>query len=310
MSGQDLCYLSAGEALARFRAKTLSPVELMQAVVARAEAVNPKLNAFTYTFFERALEQAQEAEKKYTEGTARALEGLPLAIKDFHAVAGEITTLGSKIFEHNRPERTAPTVARLLDAGAIMHCRTTTPEFAHSPATHSPLWGVTRNPWNLDYTPGGSSGGAGAALAAGMTFLADGTDAGGSVRIPASASGIVGYKPPFGRNPLDRDHPLESLLHYGPMTRSVGDAALMQNVMSGAHPDDICSLREELKIPENLDGIKGWKIAFSMNLGFFEVAPEVREKTLVAAEAFRDLGCTVEDVALDWSYDIHDPYLA
>ncbi|MFP6690967.1 MAG: amidase [Alphaproteobacteria bacterium] len=310
MSGQDLCYLSAGEALARFRAKTLSPVELMQAVVARAEAVNPKLNAFTYTFFERALEQAQEAEKKYTEGTARALEGLPLAIKDFHAVAGEITTLGSKIFEHNRPERTAPTVARLLDAGAIMHCRTTTPEFAHSPATHSPLWGVTRNPWNLDYTPGGSSGGAGAALAAGMTFLADGTDAGGSVRIPASASGIVGYKPPFGRNPLDRDHPLESLLHYGPMTRSVGDAALMQNVMSGAHPDDICSLREELKIPENLDGIKGWKIALSMDLGFFEVAPEVREKTLVAAEAFRDLGCTVEDVALDWSYDIHDPYLA
>ena len=310
MSGQDLCYLSAGEALARFRAKTLSPVELMQAVVARAEAVNPKLNAFTYTFFERALEQAQEAEKKYTEGTARALEGLPLAIKDFHAVAGEITTLGSKIFEHNRPERTAPTVARLLDAGAIMHCRTTTPEFAHSPATHSPLWGVTRNPWNLDYTPGGSSGGAGAALAAGMTFLADGTDAGGSVRIPASASGIVGYKPPFGRNPLDRDHPLESLLHYGPMTRSVGDAALMQNVMSGAHPDDICSLREELKIPKNLDGIKGWKIALSMDLGFFEVAPEVREKTLVAAEAFRDLGCTVEDVALDWSYDIHDPYLA
>ena len=310
MSGQDLCYLSAGEALARFRAKTLSSVELMQAVVARAEAVNPKLNAFTYTFFERALEQAQEAEKKYTEGTARALEGLPLAIKDFHAVAGEITTLGSKIFEHNRPERTAPTVARLLDAGAIMHCRTTTPEFAHSPATHSPLWGVTRNPWNLDYTPGGSSGGAGAALAAGMTFLADGTDAGGSVRIPASASGIVGYKPPFGRNPLDRDHPLESLLHYGPMTRSVGDAALMQNVMSGAHPDDICSLREELKIPKNLDGIKGWKIALSMDLGFFEVAPEVREKTLVAAEAFRDLGCTVEDVALDWSYDIHDPYLA
>ena len=310
MSGQDLCYLSAGEALARFRAKTLSPVELMQAVVARAEAVNPKLNAFTYTFFERALEQAQDAEKKYAGGTARALEGLPLAIKDFHAVAGEITTLGSKIFEHNRPERTAPTVARLLDAGAIMHCRTTTPEFAHSPATHSPLWGVTRNPWNLDYTPGGSSGGAGAALAAGMTFLADGTDAGGSVRIPASASGIVGYKPPFGRNPLDRDHPLESLLHYGPMTRTVGDAALMQNVMSGAHPDDICSLREEIVIAENLDGIKGWKIALSMDLGFFEVAPEVRENTLAAAEAFRDLGCTVEDVALDWSYDIHDPYLA
>ena len=309
MSEADLCYLSAGEALAQFRAKTLSPVELMQAVVARCEAVNPRLNAFTYTFFERALEQAEAAEKRYAKGRARALEGLPLAVKDFHAVAGEITTLGSKIFEHNRPERTAPTVARLLDAGAIMHCRSTTPEFAHSPATHSPLWGVTRNPWNLDYTPGGSSGGAGAALAAGMTLLADGTDAGGSVRMPASASGVVGYKPPFGRNPLDRDHPLESLLHYGPMTRSVGDAALMQNTMSGAHEDDICSLREEMVIPERLEGVQGWKVALSMDLGFFEVAPEVRENTLAAAETFRALGCAVEDVALDWSSDIHDPYL-
>ena len=168
MSEQDLCYLSAGEALARFHAKTLSPVELMQAVVARCEAVNPQLNAFTYTFYERALEQARDAEVRYAKGKARALEGLPLGVKDFHAVAGEITTLGSKIFEHNRPERTAPTVACLLDAGSIMHCRTTTPEFAHAPVTRSPLWGVTRNPWNLDYTPGGSSGGAGAALAAGM----------------------------------------------------------------------------------------------------------------------------------------------
>ena len=309
MNDLDLCYLSAGEALAAFRAKSLSPVELMGAVVARCEAVNPRLNAFTYTFFERALEQSKTAEKRYADGAARALEGLPLAIKDFHAVAGEITTLGSKIFEHNRPERSAPTVARLVDAGAIMHCRTTTPEFAHAPATRSPLWGVTRNPWNLAYTPGGSSGGAGAALAAGMTFLADGTDAGGSVRIPASASGVVGYKAPFGRNPLDRDHPLESLLHYGPMTRSVGDAALMQNVMSGAHPDDICSLREEIHIPERLENIKGWKIALSLDLGFFEIAPEVREKTLEAAETFRALGCAVEEVALDWSSDIHDPYL-
>ena len=136
-----------------------------------------------------------------------------------------------------------------------------------------------------------------------------GTNTGGSVRIPASASGVVGYKAPFGRNPLDRDHPLESLLHYGPMTRCVGDAALMQNVMSGAHPEDMCSLREDMVIPERPGGIKGWKVALSMDLGFFEVAPEVREKTLAAAEAFRALGCEVEEVALDWSYDIHDPYL-
>ena len=309
MTDLDLCYMSAGEALSKFRAKLLSPVELMIAVISRCESVNPELNAFTYTFFERALEQSKVAENRYDAGEARALEGLPLGIKDFHAVAGEVTTLGSKIFEHNVPDNTAPTVARLLDAGAIMHCRTTTPEFAYAPVTRSPLWGVTRNPWNLDYTPGGSSGGAGAALAAGMTFLADGTDAGGSVRIPASASGVVGYKAPFGRNPLDRDHPLESLLHYGPMTRCVGDAALMQNVMSGAHPEDMCSLREELIIPEHLDGIKGWKIALSIDLGFFEVAPEVRRKTLEASETFRALGCEVDEVALDWNYGIHDPYL-
>jgi Asp-tRNA(Asn)/Glu-tRNA(Gln) amidotransferase A subunit family amidase len=156
MSVEELCYLTAGEALARFRAKTLSPVELMDAVVARCEAINPKLNAFTYTFFERARDEARAAEARYGRGEARALEGLPLTVKDFHPVAGEITTLGSKIFEHNVPERTAPTVARLLDAGAIMHCRSTTPEFAYSPVTQSPLWGVTRNPWNLAYTPGGS----------------------------------------------------------------------------------------------------------------------------------------------------------
>ena len=308
----ELCYMTASEALARFRAKSLSPVELMEAVIARIEAINPELNAFTYTFFDRALDQSRGAEARYASGgdEARPLDGVPVAIKDFHPVEGEITTLGSKIFEHNRPTHTAPTVARLFGAGAIMHCRTTTPEFAHAPATRSPLWGVTRNPWNLDYTPGGSSGGAGAALAAGMTPLADGTDAGGSVRIPASASGVVGYKPPFGRNPLDRDHPLESLLHYGPMTRSVADAALMQNVTSGPHADDICSLREAVRIPERLESIRGWKIALSMDLGFFEVAPEVARNTREAAKAFEALGCKVEDVALGWSYDIHDPYLA
>ena len=130
-----------------------------------------------------------------------------------------------------------------------MHCRTTTPEFAHSGTTQSPLWGITRNPWNLDYSSGGSSGGAGAAVAAGMTTVADGTDGGGSIRIPASACGIFGYKPPFGRNPLDREHPYESILHYGPMARSVADGALMQNVMSGPHEVDICSLRTRLRLP-------------------------------------------------------------
>ena len=217
--------------------------------------------------------------------------------------------MGSKIFEQFRPDYTAPTVQRLIDAGAIMHCRSTTPEFAYSGVTHSPLWGITRNPWNLNYTPGGSSGGAAAAVAAALTTIADGTDGGGSICIPSSACGVVGYKPPFGRNPLDLDHPLESLLHYGPITRSVADAALMQNVTSGPHLGDICSLRERVIIPEQLEGIKGWKIAFSMNLGYFEVDPQVQRNTLAALETFKALGCTINQVDLNWNWGTLDAWM-
>jgi Asp-tRNA(Asn)/Glu-tRNA(Gln) amidotransferase A subunit family amidase len=307
----DLCYLSASEAVTRFKARTLSPVELMQAVIGRCELVNPKVNAITYEFFDRALDQARKAEERYsrTDGRVRALEGVPVAIKDFHPVKGEITTFGSKIFEHFRPDYTAPTVDRLLRAGAIMHIRTTTPEFAYSGATHSPLWGITPNPWNLEYTSGGSSGGSGAAVAAGMSTIADGTDGGGSIRIPSSACGIFGYKPPFGRNPLDREHPLESILHYGPMVRSVADAALMQNVMSGPHGEDICSLPGKLRLPSQFEGINGWKIAFSMNLGYLEVDPEVQANTRRAVEVFRSLGCQVDEVDVGWNWGVLDCWM-
>ena len=307
----DLCYMTATEAIAKFKAKELSPVELMGAVIARCEAVNSKVNALTYTFFERALDQAKQAEERYmkADGRVRALEGIPVAIKDFHSVKGEITTLGSKIFADTRSDNTAPTIERLFRAGAIMHCRTTTPEFAHSGATHSPLWGITRNPWNLDYTPGGSSGGAAAAVAAGMTTIADGTDGGGSIRIPASACGIFGYKPPFGRNPLDREHPYEAILHYGPLVRGVADGALMQNVMSGPHEADICSFRTRLRLPPTFEGIKGWKVALSMNLGFNEIDPEVGANTRRAAAVFESLGCSVEEVDLAWHHGVMDAWL-
>jgi amidase len=307
----DLCYMTATEAIAAFKARTLSPVELMRAVIGRCEAVNPKLNALTYTFFDRALDEAKKAESRYgkSDGQARPLEGIPVGIKDFHPVKDEITTFGSKIFRNFKPSYTAPTVQRLLDAGAIMHCRTTTPEFAYSGVTQSSLWGPTANPWNLAYTPGGSSGGAGAVVAAGMTTIADGTDGGGSIRIPSSACGIFGYKPPFGRNPTDLEHPLEMILHYGPMTRSVGDGALMQNVMSGPHLGDICTVRERVTIPEKHEGIKGWKVAFSMNLGYFEVDPEVQKNTLAAAEVFKSLGCEVKEVDVGWNWGTLDAWM-
>jgi Asp-tRNA(Asn)/Glu-tRNA(Gln) amidotransferase A subunit family amidase len=307
----DLCYMTATEAIAAFKRRALSPVELLKAIIARCEQLQPKVNALTYTYFDRALEQAKAAEAAYARrGTEpRPLEGVTVAIKDFHPVKGEITTFGSKIYRDHRPDHTAPTVQRLLDAGAIMHCRTTTPEFAHMGMTASPLWGITRNPWNLEYTPGGSSGGAGAALAGGMTTLADGTDGGGSIRIPASLAGAVGYKPPFGRNPLDLDHPLETILHYGPMTRSVSDAALMQNVMSGPHLDDICSLREKVVLSDLPEDIRGWKIAFSMDLGFYSVDPEVRRNTLSALEVFKALGCKVEEVNPAWNWGVNNGWM-
>jgi Asp-tRNA(Asn)/Glu-tRNA(Gln) amidotransferase A subunit family amidase len=158
----DLCYMTATEAIAAFKSRSLSPVELLKALIARCEQLQPKVNALTYTYFDRALEQAKAAEARYARGGGqpRPLEGISVAIKDFHPVKDEITTFGSKIYQDYRPDYSAPTVQRLLDAGAIMHCRTTTPEFAHTGVTVSPLWGITRNPWNLEYTPGGSSGGA------------------------------------------------------------------------------------------------------------------------------------------------------
>ncbi len=136
-----------------------------------------------------------------------------------------------------------------------------------------------------------------------MTTLADGTDGGGSIRIPASACGLVGFKPPFGRNPLDRDHPGESILKYGPITRTVADAALMQNVMSGQHVEDRCSIRELLSLPDTYESIKGWKIAFSMDLGYFGVDPEVQVNTRRALEVFRSFGCEIVEVAVGWSWD-------
>ena len=299
----ELCYLDAVQARNRFAERSLSPVELVTNLVTRIEAVEPKVNALTHSFFDRALDEAREAEKRYASRGARPppLEGLPLVIKDFHDVKGEVTTSGSRLHEHHRPLKSLACVDRLLHAGAIVLGRTTTPEFALLGVTHSDLWGVTRNPWNLDFSPGGSSGGAGAALAAGMTTLADGSDIGGSIRIPASCCGVFGIKPSHGRVPSGGPGSLDSYLAYGPMTRTVADAALMLNVMAGQHRDDPASVPGELALPLHPDGIRGWRIALSMDLGYFEVDPEVVRNTESAAAALREAGAIVEEVRMPWT---------
>src|SRR5262245_11127880 len=174
MSDIELCYLSASEALGRFKARRLSPVELMQAVIARADKVEPKINAFPIKHYDRALEQARKAEARYlkTDGRPRPLEGLPVAIKDEAYIKGERVTFGSLIYKDFVAHETNPSIGRILRAGGIMHARSAAPEFSCAPYTHSRLWGVTRTPWNFGYSCGGSSGGSGASLAAGSTTLA------------------------------------------------------------------------------------------------------------------------------------------
>ena len=303
MADHDLCYISALEAIARFKARTLSPVELMAAVIARAEAVNPVINAFTYKFFDRAMDQAKAAEARYakTDGRTRPLEGIPLVIKDETPIKGEITTSASLIFKDHVDTADAMVVERIKRAGAIIHGRSTAPEFSAAGVTHSKLWGVTRNPWNPQYTPGGSSGGAAAQLAAGTTVLANGSDIAGSIRIPASACGVVGFKPPYGRVPEEFPYNLDFYCHEGPLARTVGDCALFENVLAGPHPKDIVSLKPKLRIPADLKGIAGWKIAYSIDLGYVEVDAEVRANTETALDIFRGLGCAVEEVDLGWT---------
>ncbi len=307
MADLDLCYLSATEALALFRKRKLSPVELIEALAQRCDETQGVVNAFTVTHFERAFEQARRAERKFVKGEAvRSLEGVPIAIKDLHPIEGEVTTNGSILCKDNIDKSTDPSVERLLKAGAILIARTTTPEFGAAAITHSPLWGVTRNPWNTGITPGGSSGGAAAAIAAGMTTLADGSDYGGSIRIPAGACGCFGFKPPWGRNPTDAPWNLDMYNHMGPITRTVSDGALMQNVMSGVHSRDIVSLRQRITVPafDEPTDIRGWKIGYSLNLGYHRLEPDVERNTLQALKVFETLGATVEPIDIDWTSEV------
>ena len=308
MGDSELCYLSAEEALGLFKERKLSPVELMEAVIRRAEAVEPKINAFTATHFERALSQAKKAEDRYLRPSARtrALEGLPIVVKDEQAIAGERTTQGSLLYRDHVDAADHPIVERIKRAGGIIHARGATPEFCCSTFCWSRLWGVTRNPWNLEYSPGGSSGGSAASLAAGSTPLATGSDIGGSIRIPASACGVVGFKPPYGRNPDVPPFNLDWYNHVGPLARNVADCARLQNVMAGPHPGDVATLRPKLRIPAKLGDVRGWRIAYSLNLDFFEVDAEVRANTLAVLDAFRELGATTEEIELGWGEEIRE----
>lgn len=303
----ELCYLSATQAIGEFTSGSLSPVELMQAIQQRSEAVEPGINAFTESWFDAALAAAREAETRYRRGNQRPLEGIPLAVKDEFRLAGRRRSSGSLVYRDRVDDENDIIIQRLLDAGAIAHAKTTTPEFCLLGSCHSRLWGVTRNPWNLDITSGGSSGGSGASLAAGTSTIATGTDIGGSIRIPSALCGVVGFKAPYGRNPEIPVFNLDWYSHSGPMARSVADAALMQNLISGVHNRDIASLRETLVLDARAPAdLNGWRIACSMDLGFLEVDAAVRANTLAVLETLRELGASVDEVDLGWDESIID----
>jgi aspartyl-tRNA(Asn)/glutamyl-tRNA(Gln) amidotransferase subunit A len=294
----DPAMLSATELIARYRRRQLSPVEATQAVLERIERFDGAINAFCLVDPERALDSARASEDRWRRGAPIGLvDGVPATIKDVVLTRGWPTLRGSRAIARDQPwDEDAPATARLREQGAVLIGKTTTPEFGWKAVTDSPLTGITRNPWDLAKTPGGSSGGAAAACALGLGALHVGTDGGGSIRIPASFTGVFGLKPSFGRVPAWPPSPFGTVAHLGPITRTVSDAALMLNVLAlpdardwHALPYDPRDHRIGLE-----DGVRGLKIAFSRDLGFAEVDPEVADLVAAAAGAFAELGAQVE----------------
>jgi aspartyl-tRNA(Asn)/glutamyl-tRNA(Gln) amidotransferase subunit A len=298
MNATDLAYTPATDLIARIRSKALSPVEVTRAVLERIEQANPKINAFVTVTGDAALAAARAAEAAVMKGERLGpLHGIPVSIKDLALVKGVPAKFGSPVFEQRIGEVDAPFVRRLREAGAILTGKTSTPEFGWKALGDSPLTGITRNPWNPAMTSGGSSAGAGAAAAAGLGPLHQGSDGAGSVRVPSAFCGIYGLKPTFGRVPMWPVSNTDSASHVGPMTRTVADAALMLAVMAG--PDDWD--RQSLDAPPAdyvgrlRDGVKGLRVGWSLDLGCCRVDPEIGQVARSAAEAFQELGSTVED---------------
>jgi aspartyl-tRNA(Asn)/glutamyl-tRNA(Gln) amidotransferase subunit A len=304
MISNELVWQPALKLVGLVRTKQVSAVELTEAVLARIESLNPRLNAFCLIAHEAARRAAREAEIAVVKGEPLgALHGVPLSIKDVIFTRGLRTTGGSRLFAEAVPEEDAVAVARLRVAGAVIVGKTNTAEFGHKAVTDNPLFGVTRNPWNAALTPGGSSGGAAVAVAAGLGPIAFGTDGGGSIRIPAAFCGVYGFKPSFGRVPQTLGFPgWDGIGCTGPITRTVRDAALALDVVAGGDDRDRHSLpRDAGSYVEACDeSIKGLHVAWSPDLGYAALDPRVQALCENAAAEFESLGCHVEVVNPGW----------
>jgi amidase len=307
VSASDLCFVPAVELLRLYRARKVSPLEVMHAVLARIDAVNPKLNAYVTLARESALAEARKATAALKRRTATPpLFGIPVSIKDLTPTKSLRTTWGSKIFEHHLPEEDALIVQRLKAAGAIVVGKTNTPEFGAGGNTFNAVFGATRNPWNPALTCGGSSGGAAVALATGMGPLAQGSDTGGSLRTPAAFCGVVGFRTTPGLVPYyPKALAWDSIGVTGPMARTVADIALMLSVIAG--PDDRAPLSYHVDTREFLaatkrPSVKGWRVAWTPDLnGLIPVDAEVAAVAERAVRLFRSLGAKVEHACPDFS---------
>jgi aspartyl-tRNA(Asn)/glutamyl-tRNA(Gln) amidotransferase subunit A len=306
MSGDEVCWLSALELRDGYRRRELSPVEVVDATLDRIDRLNPTLTAYVTVTADLARQQARRAERAYASGTAAPLAGVPISIKDLTPTKGIRTTRGSLLDPDWVPDYDPPFVERVDIAGAVMLGKTNTPELGWKGDSGNRVVGPTHNPWRHGRTAGGSSGGAGAAVAAGLGPLAQGSDGAGSIRIPAAFCGIFGHKPSFGLVPQFPASAVGDLSHLGPMTRTVRDAALLLDVVAGADPRDRLSHStgvDHLAACEG--GVAGLRVAWSPDLGYATVEPAVRALAATAARRFADdLGCHVEEV----DPGIDDPY--
>jgi aspartyl-tRNA(Asn)/glutamyl-tRNA(Gln) amidotransferase subunit A len=300
---REIAMLPASALSALYRRRKLSPVEATKAALARIDALNGRLNAFRLVDPEAALAAARGSERRWRKGEPLGpVDGVPTSVKDLLLTKGWSTLRGSKTIDPEQPWlEDAPSVARLREQGAVLLGKTTTPEFGWKGITDSPLTGISRNPWNPERTPGGSSGGAAIAAATGMGALHLGTDGGGSIRIPSGFCGIFGFKASYGIVPAYPPSPFAAVAHVGPMTRTVEDAALMLNAI--ARPD----ARDFYAAPDlGIDyrkglgaGVKGMRLGYAPTLSGHPVDPEVAALVERAAKSFKALGAKVEEAAIE-----------
>ena len=305
MNKEDICFMSACEMAEKIKTQELTSQEITELIIERIEKINPVINAYCIPTFDLARDTAKKADEAIKKGEKRGLlHGVPISIKDEMIIKGIRTTFGSKIYENFIPSEDDTCVKRLKDAGCVILGKTNMPEFGHHGFTRNLIFGETVNPWNLEKTPGGSSGGAAAAVASGLGPLALGADAGGSIRSPSSFCGLFGIKSSIGRVPV---YPTTGVLseilldQYGPIVRYVKDAALMLDVIKGVHHADRFTLpNQNLSYFENLENKpKKLKIGYSLNLGFVKaLEPIVEEKVLTAVKKFEELGYSVEEAKI------------